>query len=231
MLNVVIGYDRKESVAYHVLAHSIMRHASKPVSITGLYLPQLQEAGIYKRERDPNQSTDFTFSRFLTPWITSSMGGHSLFMDCDMLCRGDVYELDRLAYHEPYHDVFVVKHHYTPNPDPKFLGQVQTTYPCKNWSSVMLFNGHRMAVRRLTPSYVNEASPMDLHQFKWANAIGELPPEWNHLVGEYDPNPDAKLIHYTRGGPWFPEFTECEFAKEWFEEYKHMNSNGLKYSP
>lgn len=228
MLNVVIGYDRNESVAYHVLAHSIMRRATRPVSITPLYLPQLEAAGIYKRERSPQQSTDFTFSRFLTPWITSNCGGRSIFMDCDMLCLADICELEQLCADQMYMDVCVVKHAYEPNPDPKFLGQTQTLYPKKNWSSLMVFNGHRMAVRRLSPSYVNTASAMDLHQFKWCESddhIGSIPLEWNHLVGEYAPNPNAKLVHFTRGGPWFTEYGDCEFAQEWWDEFYSMTGS------
>lgn len=224
MLNIVIGYDKNESVAYHVLAHSIMRRASKPVSITGLYLPSLEKSGMYKRERDPRQSTDFTFSRFLTPWITSAMGGRSVFLDCDMLCLTDICELERIASEQLHRDVFVVKHHYTPNPDPKFLGQEQTLYPCKNWSSLMVFNGHRTAVRKLTPSYVNEASPMDLHQFKWANDVGDLPRHWNHLVDEYEYDPAAKIVHFTRGGPWFPQYGTCDYSEQWWDEFYDMAS-------
>lgn len=226
MLNIVIGFDRNEHVAYHVLAHSIMRRASKPVAITPLYLPQLIAAGIYKRERDPKQSTDFTFSRFLTPWITSGCGGRSVFMDCDMLCLGDIHELDKLCSDQMYKDVCVVQHDYVPNPNPKFLGQVQTTYPCKNWSSLMVFNGHRIAVRKLTPAYINEASAMDLHRFKWAHedGVGSLPLEWNHLVGEYAPNPAAKLVHFTRGGPWFEPNHDVEFSDDWWEEYYDMTN-------
>lgn len=226
MLNIVIGFDKNEAVAYHVLAHSIMRRASKPVCITPLYLPQLQKAGIYKRERDPKQSTDFTYSRFLTPWITSKCGGRSIFMDCDMLCLGDIWDLDKLAADQVYKDVCVVQHDYAPNPDAKFLGQEQTLYPCKNWSSLMVFNGHRMAVRKLTPAFVNEATGMELHQFKWAttDGVGALPLDWNHLVGEYNANPDAKLVHFTRGGPWFTQFQGCEFAEQWWDEYYDMTN-------
>lgn len=220
MLNIVIGYDQNEPVAYHVLAHSLMRRASRPICITPLYLPQLQAAGIYRRSRDPNQTTDFTYSRFLTPWIAGA-GGISIFMDSDMLCLGDICELETLARMQTFSDVLVVKHDYTPNPDPKFLGQAQSVYPCKNWSSLMLFNGYRMAVRRLTPDYINTVTAMDLHQFRWCRSeddIGTLPPDWNHLVGEYAPNPAAKLVHFTRGGPWFPGFEDCEYADAWREE-------------
>lgn len=227
MLNICIGYDRRESIAYHVLAHSIMRRASGPVTFTPLYLPAL-ERRIYKRERDPGQSTDFTFSRFLTPWLTESSNSRSIFMDCDMLCLGDIYELEQLARDQLDRDVLVVKHDYTPTSGMKFLHQPNAPYPCKNWSSVMVFNGHRMAVRKLTPSYVNKATAMELHQFKWASekGVGNLPPAWNHLVGEYEPNPQAKLVHYTLGGPWFPEYADCEFSEEWRAELAHMSSAG-----
>lgn len=220
MLNIVIGYDKNESVAYHVLSHSLMRRASRPICITPLYLPQLQAAGIYTRVRDPNQTTDFTYSRFLTPWIAGA-GGISVFMDSDMLCLSDISELEDLVRTQSHADVSVVQHNYTPNPNPKFLGQPQSTYPCKNWSSLMVFNGYRMAVKRLTPDYINTVTAMDLHQFRWCRSmddVGALPVAWNHLVGEYAPNPAAKLVHFTRGGPWFPEFADCEYADAWREE-------------
>lgn len=225
MLNVCIGYDKHEAVAFHVLAHSILRRASKPVCITPLYLPWLESSGIYKRERSPNQSTDFTFTRFLTPWLSGSQ--RSIFMDCDMLCLADIFELEKMV-HGMMCDVAVVKHNYEPNPDPKFLGQKQTLYPCKNWSSLMVFNGYRQAVRNLTPTYINRASAMDLHQFRWCgeHGVGALPLEWNHLVGEYAPNNNAKLVHFTRGGPWFPDYADCEYADLWREELAHATSAG-----
>ena len=221
MLNIVIGYDKNEPVAFHVLAHSIMSRASQPVCIIPLTLPTLRARKLYWRENDSTQSTDFTYSRFLAPWISGHQwGSDCIFMDCDMLCLTDIYEI--LEYRQHDTDVQVVKHDYTPNPSTKFLGQTQTTYPCKNWSSLMFFNSYRSAVRRLTPDYINTASAMDLHQFKWSKdgAIGSLPVEWNHLVGEYAPNPNAKIVHFTRGGPWFAEYADCEYAAEWQAELK-----------
>lgn len=216
-INVMIGYDPREAIAYHVLAHSIMRRASAPVSITPLYLPYLEKAGLYSRPRDPMQSTDFTFSRFLVPYL-SGFKGISIFLDSDMLCLGDITELVDIARKDPYQDVFVRKHHYHPTTERKFLDQPQTVYPCKNWSSLMVFNGHRARVRELRPEYVNNASAMVLHQFRWADSVGELPVEWNHLVGESPPNPDAKLVHFTLGGPYFEQYKHCEFAHQWFAE-------------
>lgn len=218
-LTVAIGYDPHEVIAWHVLAHSIQRRASRPVHIIPVMLSQLK--GIYTRPRNPTQSTEFSMSRFLTPWLAED-NSVSIFVDCDFLCLCDIWELYDIAKEDMYQDVFVVKHDYTPNPSNKFLNQPQTVYPMKNWSSMMVFNGHRYPVKELTPEYVNNAEPMDLHQFTWASSVGSLPTEYNHLVGEYSPNPHAKLIHYTRGGPWFKGYEHVEFAKEWFDEFESM---------
>lgn len=217
MLRIYIGYDPHETVAFHVLAHSIMRHSSQPVSISPLilsYLPGLD------RPRDEFQSTDFAFSRFLVPWLCNYQGGPALFMDCDMLVRDDITKLFNLMDYDK--TVMVVKHDYTPSTDTKFMGQKQSAYPKKNWSSVMLFNPHRC--RALTQPYVNYASGKELHQFEWCGNedVGELPVEWNHLVGEYKPNPNAKIVHYTLGSPCFAKYKDCEFANEWREEKKLM---------
>ena len=221
MLKVMIGYDPREAVAFHVLAHSILRRASRPVMISPICLPHLKD-WCYRRPYplDEGASTEFAYTRFLTPYLAG--GGTSVFLDCDMLVRSDICELEDIAHQASACDVLVVKHDYTPKTTTKFLKQPQTTYPCKNWSSVMVFNGYRTACRKLTPAYVNDAKPMDLHQFQWATSVGELPPAWNHLVGEYKPNPKAKLVHYTLGGPWFGPSQNCEYADAWFEEFEHM---------
>jgi lipopolysaccharide biosynthesis glycosyltransferase len=219
MLTICIGYDRRESIAYHVLCHSIMRRASQPVRIVPINLANL--SSIYTRPRSPQQSTDFTYTRFLTPSFADD-NAVSVFLDCDMLCLTDICELEDYARNQRYADVLVVKHDYVPNSESKFLGQVQTVYPCKNWSSVMVFNGGRQPVRNLTPHVVNTMSAMELHQFHWADNVGSLPPAWNHLVGEYEPNPAAKLVHFTNGGPWFSGYSNCEYSAEWDAELRDM---------
>jgi lipopolysaccharide biosynthesis glycosyltransferase len=215
MIRVFVGYDPSETVAFHVLAHSIMRHASQPVSVAGLVLHQLP----MWRERNPLQSTEFAFSRFLVPYLCDYKGS-AIFMDCDMLCRADISEL--WAGLESGSAVAVVKHDYAPSGESKFLGKKQTAYPRKNWTSVMVFDNTRC--RALSPEYVNTASGLELHQFKWIadDQIAELPREWNHLVGEYPPNPGAKLVHYTLGTPCFAKYRHCEFANEWHEEHRLM---------
>lgn len=218
MIRVFIGYDRREAVAFGVLAHSIHRRASQPVSVTPVMLSQLGD--VYRRERNPLQSTDFSFSRFLTPWLCDYQGW-AIFMDCDMLMREDIARL--WALRDDRYAVQVVQHEHVPKEEVKFLGAVQTKYQKKNWSSVMLMNCGRC--RALTPEYVNTASGLELHQFKWLGddgLIGSLPARWNHLVGFDEPSAEAALVHYTIGGPYFDEYSDCEYAAEWFAERDDM---------
>ena len=221
MLQVYIGYDPKESVAFYTLAHSILRRASAPVAIVPLMQSQLK--GLYTRPRGPTESTEFSLTRFLVPAL-SGYRGWSVFMDCDMLCRADVSELEAHIRRQPEKAVLVCQHDYVPKTERKFLGQVQTKYPRKNWSSLMIFNNQRCA--HLTPEYVNTASGLDLHRFNWLEdgQIGDLPLEWNWLVGEYDYKPDAKIVHYTLGGPYFDEYRDCDYADEWRAEYDSMRA-------
>jgi len=219
VFQVFIGYDPREAVAYHTLAHSILRRASIPVTIAPVMQSQLK--GLYTRKRGPTESTEFSLTRFLVPAL-SRYRGWSLFMDCDMLCRADIAELAAFSERAPDKAVLLCKHDYTPHSSRKFLNQVQTVYPRKNWSSVMLFNNALCAA--LTADYVNGAPGLDLQRFAWIDdaRIGELPLEWNWLVTEYKKNPDAKIVHFTRGGPYFDEYRECDYADEWFEENRRM---------
>jgi hypothetical protein len=218
IIPIFIGYDEREAVAFSVLSHSIHARATQPVSVTPLMLSQLR--GIFTREKHPLQSTDFSFSRFLTPCL-SRYRGWSIFMDCDMLMLEDIAKLWTLR--DERYAVMVVKHEHVPRETQKFLGMPQSRYEKKNWSSVMLFNNARCTA--LTREYVNTASGLDLHQFKWLagdDEIGLLPRRWNHLVGYDTPTADAALVHYTLGGPYFAEYSSCEYADEWRAEKERM---------
>lgn len=210
-LDIYIGFDPAERVAYHVLCQSLLDHASRPLRFTPIARSTLH--GVHDRGRVAQQSTEFSFSRFLTPHL-AGYEGWSLFMDCDMLARADVAELFALA--DARYAVMVVQHDYTPRDEVKFLANTQTTYAKKNWSSVMLFNNARC--RALTPAYVDQASGLELHQFRWLDSeaeIGALPPAWNWLVGEYAYEPAAKIAHFTRGGPYFADYADSDYAGEW----------------
>jgi hypothetical protein len=218
MINVFIGYDSKEKIAYHVLSESILRNSTKPVAITPIYLPNIKDD--FVRERNNLSSTEFSFSRFIIPHLMNYQGW-ALFMDCDMLMKTDIADLWRLR--DDKYAVQVCKHDYIPKEETKFLGQVQTKYQKKNWSSFMLMNCKKCTT--LTPEYVNKASGLELHQFKWLESeelIGELPLEWNWLVGEYDKKEDVKNVHFTKGGPYFEKYSNSDYADEWFNVYTNM---------
>ena len=218
MLQVFIGYDPRESVAFYTLAHSIFARSSIPLAVVPLMRRHLGH--LYTRPRGPTESTEFSLTRFLVPAL-SGYHGWSLYMDCDMLCRTDIAGLVALTEHAA-EAVLVCKHDYVPKTERKFLNQVQTRYARKNWSSLMLFNNERC--RALTPQYVNGASGLDLHRFAWLadEQIGAVSLEWNWLVGEYPHDARAKIVHFTRGGPYFDEYRECDYADEWFAEYEAM---------
>ena len=120
---IFVGYDKSEVVAYHVLCQSIIDQCSSPVRFTPINLDNI--GSIFKRERNSLQSTEFSFSRFLVPFL-SGYSGWSLFMDCDMFARVDFSEI--LSLRDENKAVMVCKHDYVPKEDVKFLGQTQTKY-------------------------------------------------------------------------------------------------------
>jgi hypothetical protein len=223
VLTVYIGYDPKESAAFHTLSHSILRRASRPVCVAPLAQSQLRS--LYTRSRGPTESTEFSLTRFLVPAL-SEFQGWSVFMDCDMLCRTDLARLEAEIARQPDKAVLVCQHDYVPKTERKFLGHLQTKYPRKNWSSLMAFNNTRC--KALSVAYVNSAPGLDLHRFRWIDdgAIGALPLEWNWLVGEYPYNPDAKIAHFTLGGPYFDEYRDCDYSEEWRAEFESMRRAG-----
>jgi hypothetical protein len=227
---IYIGYDQRpaEVLSFAVARHSIKRRLNLPIPIYGLLLQELKEAGLYLRNievRDGRlwdtisnapMATEFAISRFLVPYIARD--GWALFVDCDVMARVSLTQL--FACGDPSKACMVVKHDHRPSGDTKMDGQVQTAYPRKNWSSVVLWNCDHPGTRCLTPALVNARPGLWLHQFSWLddNDIGELDPRWNHLVGEVLPRQDAKLVHFTNGTPNMAGYEDCEFADEWREE-------------
>jgi len=218
---IFIGYDPRERAATNVLIDSLYQHSRAPLAITPIVTPQLESQGLFWRERDPKQSTAFSFTRFLVPYLTGYRGW-AIFMDCDMLCRGDIAEL--WAARDERYAVMCVQHEHVPGETKKFLGEVQSAYPKKNWSSLMLMQCDRCT--GLTLDYVNTATGLELHRFHWLagdEEIGALPNRWNHLV-DVQPAPGKEetdgptLLHWTLGGPWFREQRTMGggLAAEWF---------------
>uniref|UniRef100_A0A0D3GQ14 Glycosyltransferase n=1 Tax=Oryza barthii TaxID=65489 RepID=A0A0D3GQ14_9ORYZ len=221
---VFVGYDSREDIAYRVCRRSLLRRSSVPVAVIPIVQQELRSAGLYWRERGPTESTEFSFTRFLTPHL-AGYRGWALFVDCDFLFVADVAELARMA--DPRYAVLCVHHSYAPKEATKMDGAVQTVYPRKNWSSMVLFNcAHPKNRAALTPEAVSTQSGAYLHRFMWLDDadIGEVPFVWNFLVGHnrFDHADTAgtapRAIHYTSGGPWFEQYKNCEFAELWVQE-------------
>lgn len=216
---IFVGYDSREDVAWQVCRHSLLRHASRPISVHPLRQRSLRELGLYTRPDDPTASTEFSLTRFLTPYLAAS-DRWTMFVDCDFLFTRDIEEL--FAQLDDGKALYVVKHDYVPALAIKLDGKVQTSYPRKNWSSMMLFNGAHPQIRALTPDVVNTQTPAFLHRIEWLRdegMIGELDLEWNFLEGEYPPPTGVPAaIHYTNGGPWFPDWQKVAFADLWRDE-------------
>ncbi len=218
---IYIGYDFRERAATNVLIDSIYQNTSKPVSITPLVTSQLEYQGLYWRSRDSKQSTDFSFTRFLVPYLMD-YEGWAIFMDCDMLCFSDIKELWDLR--DENYSLLCVHHDQKTSENTKFLGEKQTNYPKKNWSSLMLLNCKQC--KKLTLDYVNSASGLELHRFLWLEGdhkIGEIDMSWNYLVGvdkgtKENNKIKFKNIHWTLGGPWFKKQRTLggNLAAKWF---------------
>jgi len=222
ILNIYIGYDEAEIIAYHALCQSIIKYSSSPVRISPICTKHFQK--FFNRAKDDKQSNDFSFTRFLVPYL-NQYEGHAIFMDCDMMLRSDVFEI----FHEldTSSAVSVVKHDYTPSKNLKYLNNKQYAYPRKNWSSFVVWNCGHPKNQQITPKFVEKASGLELHRFTWLKdaEIGELDIRWNWLVGDYiTPPPDVKNIHWTLGGPYFDEYKDVDFSSQWFEMAELMNS-------
>lgn len=234
-MKIFIGNDWREEKALKVCEYSLRRHSSKELEIEHLsaahsyYNRQFFFKGNQRYDAIDKKpfSTDFSFARFLVP-IIQSYEGWAMFCDCDFLFKDDVQKL--FALRDDSKAVMVVKHEYDPVGDRKMDGQIQSNYKKKNWSSLILWNcGHPWHKEgpgkspALDAELVNNWSGSGLHQFWWLpiDAIGSLPPEWNHLVGWSD-NKYPKAIHFTEGGPWMDKYRNVEYANDWLAEYKLM---------
>ena len=221
-VKIYIGFDQRESVAYHTFVQSLIDHASIPLDITPLAVKTLKGY----EEKHEDKSNDFVYSRFLTPFL-NDFKGWAIFVDGDMICQTDIKEL--LDLRDNSKALQVVKHDYKTKANQKYLGNINQDYPRKNWSSVILWNCEHPKHKLLTPDFIANESGKYLHRFSWLedNEIGELPKEWNWLVTEYPNNEQANIIHYTLGTPCFKDYRNTEMADIWLKKYDRLN-NGME---
>lgn len=208
-IKLFVGWDPSEAVGFHAFTQSLLEKSSVPVNITPL------SATVLETRAGSNQ---FTWARFAVPRLCGYSGG-AIFMDgSDMLMRCDIAELEALR--DPFMAVQVVKHRYSTKHGKKYIGTPMECpnidYDRKNWASVMLINcWHK--------SWRHAGDALDSLQLKFIDddLIGELNPNWNWLVDEYGPNPDAKVLHWTAGIPAFPHYRNAPHADEWFAACDH----------
>ena len=236
--SIWIGFDPREAAAFAVAANSARRNLGRHIPINGLVLAKLQSDGLYRRptstfidsdghprlidelskrdDYDGAMSTQFALSRFLVPHLAGS--GWALFMDCDVLVRGDIVSL--FGMRDDTKAVMCVQHDYAPIATTKMDGQLQTRYSRKNWSSVMLFNVDHPSNRKLTLEMFNSVPGRDLHRFCWLDdsEIGRLPVTWNWLAGESEKVESPSLVHHTLGSPCMTGYEDAPFAGEWRHE-------------
>jgi lipopolysaccharide biosynthesis glycosyltransferase len=215
IINLVVGFDQREAVAYHVFCQSVMDRSSLPVRFLPLG-PALQS---FYTETHGDGSNQFIYTRFLTPFL---MGyeGWAIFADGDMVMLDDPAKL--WALRDPEKAVQVVQHDYQTIANIKYLGNVNQNYPRKNWSSVVLWNCGHPANRILTPEFVQDKPGSYLHRFSWLKDedIGEISKSWNWLAMEYPDNPQAALVHYTLGTPCFKDFRQSAMSTHWHDAHQ-----------
>ena len=222
LLNIFVGFDQKEAIAYHTFVQSIIENSSIPISITPLAENNLDEYS----EEHTDGTNKFTYSRFLVPYLMD-FKGWAIFADGDMVCLSDIKILK--SFFDPKIALSVVKHDYKTKYKTKYFGQKNEDYPRKNWSSVIIWNCEHPKNKILTPSFISKKEGSFLHRFKWLEdkEIGNLPKTWNWLAMEYEVRNKLDLIHYTLGTPCFKEYSNTDLSKYWKKSFNNL-LNGME---
>jgi lipopolysaccharide biosynthesis glycosyltransferase len=216
-LTMVVGFDQREAIAYHTFCQSIIEKTSIPIQ----FIPLANNSLNFYKESHLDGSNNFIYSRFLTPYLCN-FEGFAVYADGDMVCNADIAELFDLF--DMSKAVQLVKHNYVTKRNVKYLDNKNINYPRKNWSSFVIFNCQHPKNKILTPDFIENKDGEYLHRFSWLSDedIGELEITWNYLAIEYDPLPNANLIHYTLGTPCFNEFKSTEMSDFWWDAYKRV---------
>lgn len=214
-ITIVVGFDQRESIAYHTFCQSVLEKSTLPVQ----FIPLAQNTLINYKESHSDGSNAFIYSRFLTPYLCD-FSGWAIFADGDMICNTDICELWSIRDYSKA--LQVVKHQYQTKKSVKYLGNKNVDYPRKNWSSLILWNCAHPDNKILTPDFISSSSGAFLHRFSWLSdrLIGDLPLDWNWLAIEYPDNPGAKIVHFTLGTPCFNEYSESAMSHIWHTAYK-----------
>jgi lipopolysaccharide biosynthesis glycosyltransferase len=217
IVDIVVGFDQREAVAYHTFTQSIIEKSTMPVRFLPLSINSLSNYN----ERHNDGSNDFIYSRFLVPHLMN-FKGWAIYADGDMICLEDIKKLWNQRNNN--YAVQVVKHDYQTKIEKKYFGNKNENYPRKNWSSLILWNSEHPAHKILTPEFIEKQSGAFLHRFSWIKdeEIGELEKEWNWLALEYEEKKDINLIHYTIGTPCFKEYENKSLSSYWKKAFSNL---------
>lgn len=184
VIKVFVGCSEVEWLPFQVLAHSIISRTERPCEVIPLYEVNIP----IPVPRDPAQRpvTNFSFQRFLIPQALGAKG-RGIYLDSDMICRGDIGEL--------WDHPFPADSH------------VQM---CPCWSSAcMLIDAEKTGWRidglvslintgALTYNKLMKVTPL-------GNCTPSLPQVWNAMdrPGPMDTT-NGKILHYTNMDtqPW-----------------------------
>ena len=133
-MRIFIGNDSRHPEATKVCRKSILDNSS--IKIASLVKKMLIDQGIYKRKDVPNESTEFSFTRFYVP-LVNNWKGVAIFCDNDFVWKSNPKELLQYLGDKP---LAVVKHDLKEVKDSKMDGIKNKWYPKKCWSSLMVFN-------------------------------------------------------------------------------------------
>ena len=214
MIDIIVGFDQLEAVAYHTFCQSVIDHTTGIVRFTPLALKSIADYS----ETHTDGSNQFIYSRFLCPHIMD-FSGWVIFADGDMVCQSDIAEL--WALRDDAKAVLVCPHNYQTKSSSKYLGNKNENYPRKNWSSLILWNCAHPANRHLSPDFIKTAKGSYLHRFSWLtdDEIGFLPLTWNWLAIEYPIISEPKIVHYTLGTPCFNNYATTDMATLWHNSH------------
>ena len=217
IVDIVVGFDQREAVAYHTFTQSVIEKSTVPVRFLPLSINSLSDYN----EKHKDGSNDFIYSRFLVPHLMN-FKGWAIYADGDMVCLEDIKKL--WNQRDKNYALQVVKHDYKTKIEKKYFGNKNENYPRKNWSSLILWNCEHEAHKILSPDFIEKQSGAFLHRFSWIKdkEIGELEKEWNWLALEYEEKKDINLIHYTIGTPCFKEYSDKSLSSFWKKSFTNM---------
>jgi len=244
--HIFIGYDEREHEVFQVAKHSLEKHATVPIKVHKLHQKTLRQQGLFTREYKVDSSgqyidltdgrpfsTQFTFTRFLVPELWGNISGEKsplvMFVDCDFVFLEDIGDMFKAIEAQkivqgPSTPIYCTHHNYKPLNEVKMDGMSQSNYNMKLWAAMMVFDMEHHDNYLLTPEVVNMASGRDLMNFYWIEhkeRMGWIPEKWHHIPNHSEKNHKEPIgaIHFTEGGPWFPNYRLCRYADVWKKAY------------